>query len=319
MTSNREAQSAGRRIGVVRRLRNSVEELFMRIAATGVVPPAVFLRSVPDESDLPARTGHLTLEIVSHCWKYDFLLAYQLSSLVNHPPSRLSITMTVFHSPEDRGTSRLLEMFGAIAVEGVSWNWVALEKERLFRRSIGRNMAARTTSADWIWFTDCDVIFHEGALDSLAESLQGRRDRLVFPRVERTTPLLDRDDPMLTAATGDPRIVEIDTSRFRPRPLEVAKGPMQITHGDVARAVGYCEELRVYQRPADHWRKAWEDRAYRWLLRTDGTPLDVSSVHRIRHASKGRYVEGTLGGRIRGWIRRLESTVRERFGDRRSK
>lgn len=294
-----------------------LEELLMRVAVIGIVPPGLFERSVPDSTDLPARTGHLDLEIVSHCWRYHFLLAYQLSSLVNHPPSRLSVTMTVFHSPEDRPTVEMLEFFGAIAAEGVTWNWVPLDKQRLFRRSIGRNQAARASSADWIWFTDCDVVFHEGALDSLATILQGRRERLVFPRVESTTPLLNDDDPMLRASAGEPRVVEIDTSRFSPRPLEVAKGPMQITHGDVARAVGYCDALKIYQRPANHWRKAWEDRAFRWLLRTQGTPLDVPSVYRIRHAFKGRYRDQSIGARVRGAIRRLESAFRERWLERR--
>lgn len=319
MIDEMTGSSFSRGTDVLRRLRSGAEELFMRVAASGVVPARLFLRSVPDEKDLPARTGDLTLEIVSHCWKYQTLLAYQLGSLVKHPPSRLTVTMTVFYSPEDAGTCRLLETIGEVAVEGVTWNWVALEKERLFRRAIGRNMAARASSADWIWFTDCDVLFHEGALDSLAECLQGRRDRLVFPRVEWVTPLLDKGDPMFNVSTRDQPVLEVDTSRFRPRPLDVAKGPMQITHGDVSRAVGYCEQLSVYQRPANHWRKAWEDRAYRWLLRTEGTPLEVSSVYRIRHASKGRYTDGTVGSRIRGGIRLLESTVKERLRDWRQK
>ncbi|MCA1733459.1 MAG: glycosyltransferase [Acidobacteria bacterium] len=296
----------------VTRLRTGVEEIFMRIAASGVVSPRFFQPSVPDPANLPARTGHLSLEVVSHCWQYHFLLAYQLSSLVNHPPSGISVTMTVFYAHEDRATGELLEFFGGMAVPGVTWNWIALERELLFRRAIGRNFAARNSSADWIWFTDCDVVFYEGCLDGLAQCLEGKQDRLVFPRIERTTSLLDRLDPMLTATAEGPRLVEIDTSRFEPRPLGVAKGPMQITHGDVARAVGYCEVLPVYHRPAERWRKAWEDRAFRWLLRSDGTPLDIPAVYRIRHASKGRYGEPTLVGRLRGAIRGAESRFAEK-------
>lgn len=258
------------------------------------------------------RTGHLQLEIVSHCWNYDHLLAYQLSSLVQFPPSRLSVTMTVFHTPEDLRTAALLEYFGAMRVPGVRWNWAALEKSHLLRRAIGRNRAALETKADWIWFTDCDVVFHRDCLDSLADQLQGRRDSLVHPDREHVTSLLPPEDPML-AAGGSPRMVEIDPSRFTERPCEIAKGPMQITHGEVARAAGYCRSIAIYQKPVPSWRKAYEDRAFRWLLGSRGTPIDLPGVYRIRHASKGRYDARPGFGAIRGTIRRIDSWIQERW------
>lgn len=283
----------------------TAQEVFLRVAATGFVPAWLFQRSRPDRDALAARTGRLELEIVSHCWNYDFLLAYQLSSLVNHPPVDLDVRMTVFYTPEDRRTAELLEFFSARTVPGVTWNWQPLEKSMLLRRSIGRNLAARRTTADWVWFTDCDVIFHRGCLDTLAKRLQGRRDPLVHPREESCTPLLPHSHPMLSAAAGEPKIVEIDTSRFVPRTLEQATGPLQITHGDVARTFGYCDALPVYQKPTDRWRKCYEDRAFRWLLRTRGVGIDVPGVYRIRHASKGRYAGNRPSAVIRGSSRRL--------------
>lgn len=296
--------------GRFQQLRARVAGVLMRIAASGIVPARMFLPSLPGE--LAPKTGRLRLEIVSHCWNYDQLLAYQLSSLVNHPPSDVTVTASVFYSPEDEGTAATLAFFEQMNVPGVTWNWRPLDKYSLFRRAIGRNIAAKTTGADWIWFTDCDVIFHDGCLDALGAQLQGRRDRLVFPRIEHCTPLLTADDPLLSAAADGPRLVEIDTSLFHPRTLEVAKGPMQITHGDLARAVGYCEALDVYQRPEPRWSKAWEDRAYRWLLRTDGAPIDVPAVYRIRHSSKGRYRKTGFLRKLRGMSRRLQSVWRDR-------
>jgi hypothetical protein len=309
---DRNARAGNRHARTITKIRAGADEFYMRLAVSGLVAPQRYLPSVPAPESLPARRGRLHLEIVSHCWRYHFLLAYQLSSLVLHPPTNLSVTMTLFYAPDDEPTSAMLDFFGAIEVPGVRWNWVALDRSQLFRRAIGRNLAARNSSADWVWFTDCDVVFHEGCLDGLGEALQGRQDLLVFPRVERTTSLLASSDPMLTAAANQPLVVQIDTARFTLRSLDVAKGPVQITHGDVARAVGYCAALAVYQRPADHWRKAWEDRAFRWLLRTEGTPLEIPGVHRIRHAAKGRYMERSIGSRIRGTIRRVESHYRER-------
>lgn len=284
---------------------------FMRIAAGGWVPARWFLPELPGESARAARTGRLSLEIVSHCWGYAHLQAYQLSSLVRHPPAQLDVTMTVFYSEEDAVTVALLEYFGGIQVPGVTWNWRRLDKHSLFRRAIGRNLAARETRCDWVWFTDCDVVFHAGCLDGLAAALQGRRDALVFPREERVSELLAPDDPMLAAAQGAPRVVDIDPARFYAQQRGRATGPLQIAHGDMARACGYCAQLAVYQKPVARWAKAHEDRAFRWLLRTQGVPVEVPGVHRIRHASKGRYSSG--------WSTRLRGAIRQRQIDRRER
>ena len=54
---------------------------FFRFAAGGWVPPQWFEPDLPTELDRAARTGHLKLEVVSHCWNYSHFLVYQLSSL----------------------------------------------------------------------------------------------------------------------------------------------------------------------------------------------------------------------------------------------
>lgn len=280
--------------------------LFFRLAASGLVSPRFFLRNLPSPGQLPGRLRRLQLEIVSHCWQYSHLLAYQLSSLVLYPPKNVDVRMTVFFSPEDTRTMELLRFFASHAVTNVTWHWHELARPRLFRRAIGRNLAAQATAADWIWFTDCDVVFHRDCLDTLAEGLQGRCDRLVFPRQESCTRLLASDDALLRAAAEAPAIVEIDPARCEPVTHDRAVGPLQITHGDVARQVGYCAVLPYYQQPAPTWQKAYEDRAFRWLLRTEGTPIDVPGVFRIRHLDKGRYRDGHWTSHVRRNVRRLQ-------------
>lgn len=292
-------------------LRDGIELWFLRLAAGGLVPARWFSSELPARQERAARTGRLSLEIVSHCWGYAHMLAYQLSSLVHYPPSQLDVTMTVFHAAEDADTVAMLEYFGAMQIPGLTWNWQVLDKGRLFRRAIGRNLAARATVCDWIWFTDCDVVFHAGCLDGLADALQGRRDVLVFPRVEHTSALLESADAMLHAARGTPRMVDIDVTRFNAQQRRRATGPLQITHGDIARACGYCGNLRVYQQPSRRWAKAHEDRAFRWLLRTHGEPVDVPGVYRIRHVSKGRYQGSRLSNFVRTLIRRIQLRFRE--------
>ena len=230
------------------RLRNTIEDLFIRVAASGFLPASWWLK-LPDPATIAARRGGLSIDIVSHCWQYGHLLAYQLSSLVNFPPTRAMVRMTVFYAPEDLRTRAMLDFFGAIRVPGVDWDWRAIEPGRLFRRSIGRNLIARSTTADWVWFTDCDIIFHRGCLDALTEQLQGRTDRLVYPREERVTAMLVETDSLLAAERDRPRVVDINTGDFSQLAVPQATGAYQIVHGDIARACGYCEQVALFQRP----------------------------------------------------------------------
>lgn len=297
---------------LIERSTHAAALLYFRLAAGGMMPPTCYAGCLPPFDQRAARTGPLKLEIVSHCWRYAHFLAYQLSSLVKFPPMRLMVTMTVFYSPEDRPTVDLLERFGSRNVARVAWNWQPLPKERLFRRAIGRNAAALASAADWVWFTDCDLMFRDRCLDVLSERLQGRRDALVYPREERVTSLLGHDDPLFNMPSGSAMLRDIDPASFtRVLRRHRATGPLQITHGDVARACGYCNAIGAYQRPAARWQKAHEDRIFRWLLGTQGVPLDIPGVYRIRHAEKGRYagLAGLSG--IRGWCRRAQERLRK--------
>jgi len=284
---------------------------FFRFAAGGWVPPQWFEPDLPPEQDRAARTGHLKLEVVSHCWNYSHFLVYQLSSLALFPPTKLDVTMTVFFSPEDTKTVELLAFFEKQPVPGVTWNWQSIPKQALFRRGIGRNRAALATQADWVWFTDCDLMFRDGSLDALSGVLQGRRDALLFPAEERTTDLLASDNPMLRAGNEGPQVLDIDTSSFSSRTISKATGPLQIAHGDVCRAVGYCRNIGLYQQPVDSFAKCHEDRAFRWLLRSQGHPIDVPGIYRIRHVAKGRYTGNDTRSKFRTWLRVWQSRWRD--------
>ena len=286
----------------------SLEGRFLRLAASGLIPARWYQPTLPQPQP---KQAPLSLEIVSHCWNYAHLLVYQLSSLVNYPPKKLRVTMTVFYNSEDTRTQELLNYFTSLEVENVTWNWRELPKQALFRRAIGRNLAAKQTQADWVWFTDCDLLFQDDCLEALSAQLEGRTDRLVYPQMERCTSLLANDDPMLKPA-AKPQVMQINTSQFEEYPRTRATGPLQITHGDVARACGYCDALSYYQQPSATWCKAYEDRAFRWLLRTQGTPLDIPGVFRIRHIHKGRYTGSATQSKIRTSLRRLSSWWKEK-------
>lgn len=288
-----------------------IEGRFLRLAAGGLIPAKWYLPNIPPVEARAAKSGNLDIEIVSHCWNYAHLLNHQLSSLVTFPPTKGSITMTVFYCPEDKNTSELLAFFSKVEVPNITWNWCELPRIALFRRTIGRNKAALETKADWVWFTDCDLMFREGCLDGLIDRLQNRQDALVYPKIERCTSLLTEEDPMLSFDTKNIEVQDIDTTQFTEIERTRATGPLQITHGDIARQCGYCKVLDYYLQPSNTWCKAYEDRAFRWLLRTQGTPLDIPNVYRIRHVVKGRYTGSSVNTSFRSRVRRITTWLKE--------
>jgi hypothetical protein len=293
--------------------RDDIELLWWRTAMSGLLPGRWWCRP-PPRSALTARRGKLTIEIVSHCWQYGHLLAYQLSSVAANPPREATLTMTVFHATEDQRTTAVLAHFKGLAIDGVRWNFQALPSGELFRRSIGRHRASKASAADWLWYTDCDIVFEAGCIDGLAAALQGRNDPLVYPREERVTPMLQAEDPILAAAGGGSPFVRVDAADFTPlvNPPK-AKGAYQIVHGDFARTVGYCAEIGLFQRPAPRWAKTYEDSAYRWLVGEDGVGIDVPAIYRIRHVHKGRYGDNDSAlAKARSGIRRAKAGITER-------
>ncbi|HEY7776142.1 MAG TPA: glycosyltransferase family 2 protein, partial [Kineobactrum sp.] len=149
----------------------------------------------------------------------------------------------------------------------------------------------------------------EGCLDALADVLQGRRDALVFPEEERTTDLLAQDNVMLSA-TSKPRVVDVVTGLFTSEHPSRATGPLQIAHGDVCRAVGYCRHIGLYQQPAERFTKCHEDRAFRWLVQSQGEPVPIPGVYRICHIAKGRYTGSKANTKIRTVLRLLRSKLK---------
>ena len=278
---------------------------FFRLILTRIMPASWYREPLPKTEERKAVDGFFKLEIVSHCWGYSNMLTYQLSSFVNNPPTKCALTVTVFYAKEDTKSQAVIDFFKEKEVENVTWNFQALSKGKLFRRGIGRNMVARATKADWLWFTDCDIIFHKNCLDSLADALQGKQETLYYPRQERTTEMLAQDDPMLRQ-DSEPQLVDIDTEGFSLHSRDKAKGAFQIVHGDVARAIGYCEKLKVFQTEDTRWRKTYEDTAFKWLISSEGVPLDVDGVFQIRHVQKGRYSQDSNVSKVRSKIRRLQ-------------
>lgn len=297
------------------------------LLAGSPVPAEWIYPSAPGPTERSARRGRLHIELVSHCWQYSNLLSYQLHSLLQQRIEHADITYTLFYNDTDRATVSLLELIKTRVAETpksvpanqallskadpatmpINWNFRPLPKPELFRRAIGRNRAALATRADWIWFTDCDLVFLPGCLDGLAAALQGRTDALVFPAREYRTIAYTDQDTVRAVQLERAELKAVDADELECFEITRATGPLQITHGDVARAVGYCRHAEAYLVPAtERFQKCTEDRVFRWMLGTQGVPLEIPGVCRIQHADKGRYRTGSSSAKWRKWIRTVK-------------
>ena len=274
-----------------------------------VLPLSWFAPRAPRSEELSIAETPIKLQIVSHCWNYSHLSLFQLSSIVNYPPRDCELTYTLFYALEDKGMCELVSRFSDMQVPNVTWDWQVLPKAELFRRAIGRHRAATASKADWLWFTDCDLIFHEGCLDSVAKAVVGKQAVMVFPAYEGITDLLPSEHPMLNQTTADGGTIDIDPTLFQRNTITKAKGAFQIVHGDVARTAGYCGSIPLYQQPSEQWRKTYEDTVFRRLIECEGEPVDIVNLYRIRHAEKGRYAKGTSLSAFRKRLRKATDNV----------
>jgi hypothetical protein len=241
------------------------------------------------DSKLPVTS----VEIVTHCYRYSRLLCYHLSSLLLSPPT-VPTQVTVFTSPCDEYTLRAVDYFHTLGLSVRAW---PLERAELFRRSIGRNMAARATEADLVWFADCDYWFGEGCLDSLTICTE---EHLYTPQrvvIHKQHELGDKCIHRLTL--GCPRLVDISPEDFMSRRVRRAIGGIQIVTGDTARKHGYLETWRKgrYMKPSNDsgFQRCAMDSQYRKMLVQQGIAtkhISIPNTFRLRHSAVGRVTPG---------------------------
>lgn len=236
------------------------------------------------------------IEICSHCWagtlpQYAALLRYQLSSLVLYP-SQVRVGITVCYCPEDEATKRVLLDF----LERTDWgqlrlNVVPLGADAVGRRSIGRNLVAKRTEADLVWFADVDMVFREGCLDTLwdfwlADEHKPKMYWVPELWIHKTHGLGDR---AIEAADGSQMFVDIDPDEFQRTRYSRAIGGVQIVTGDTCREQGYLDEYAKWQQPRTDghpFKDFRDDVVFRKRLREQGPfkEVQVPELYRIRHS-----------------------------------
>ena len=233
-----------------------------------------------------------SINIITHCWalhlpQYATMLRCQLASIVHHQPS-CKVTVHVCYAAADHLTRDVIAL--ATLWQTTTFRVVGYEMppEKLMRRGIGRNELALANTADVVWFTDCDYMFGEGCLDTLAAQIDTLKP-LSYPAVVN----IHRDH-----ATGDAYLYEVNVlprhirppirkTDFKPQRMIRAIGGVMIVTGEVA-ALGFCDKSRRFMAPIEEtegWQRSRCDRAARieWGFGT-GRRIELPEVYRLRHS-----------------------------------
>lgn len=238
-----------------------------------------------------------TIELVTHCYcprgtdTYAEHLKWQWASLLHYCPRTCHVLLTICYTQQDTATAlrvQAIEESAKRTAPHLSVQAMDLPPERLFRRAIGRNVAALWTNAQAIWFTDVDYLFGPGALDAVAAKVP-RTAGLTIPAQVQIQVDHATGDRMIAAHRAE-QFPSIDPTLFASRKQRLAIGGCQIVGGDLARRIGYLDGTRWVQPvdPMAGFRSCRCDKAWRQLNGLNSVRLSIPNVYRIRHSEDGR-------------------------------
>ena len=224
------------------------------------------------------------IEVISHCFgvRYAALLVYHFSSLVLRESK--PITMTVIYIIDDKPTITVLEYFSKLNVPWIRWNFIPMVSKLVYQRPIGRNIAAKQSTADIVWFADCDYVFGDGCLDTLWALHPLKNDAVFWPEgILYCTNLSCWKEIVSITRKGDeviPKIVDVNPLQFTLTIMKRAIGGVQIVSGDTARKYGYLPDDAIWQRPIQKYDH--DDGTAFWREQFDSlSKLTLPNVYRI--------------------------------------
>jgi hypothetical protein len=229
------------------------------------------------------------ITIVPHCWAavqphYATMLRAQLSSIVKFKPE-VDVKVVVCCCLEDVETMTVIGDFLPL----LKLSPLLLEKEELWRRSIGRNrVALGDVDSHVIWFADCDYLFMQGALDNVAYSWFGLGNpTMMWPRGYMANMEKAEIDKFIEESKGKRGLILPDVTHFGWKSNDRAIGGLQIVSGEYCRKHGYINSGKWIRPPAgSSFANTTCDIKFRNKVKKAGPclPLDkVPGLCRMRH------------------------------------
>ena len=225
----------------------------------------------------------MKFEIVTHNHNYPRLLAWQLSSLVLHPPVGHQIKYSLWCEPEDAPLRGVINYFQTKLPSNVLLETNTVEAGLLRNRAHGRNLSALKTDADWVWFTDTDYMFLRNCWSDLYQQLLGKSDIRFAAPLEIYETDWPTGDQMI-AEMVEPAVRDVDLFNIPKVNKHIAIGGLQIAHGPTVREIGYCGWLSG---PREQWDFRSDIRFRRQEEMNPKLEVKLDAVLRIRHSQRG--------------------------------
>jgi hypothetical protein len=260
--------------------RNKRKEAEQKDVITSAAPTS-------DPSILPEK---LTIEICIHCFNYQKRLDWMLSSVLQQKGNVPNIIINISHCPNN-GNPSTESVISLFREKGLNIKETMLTEQEMSNRAIARNRQATETTADYILFSDSDLVYSEEFFEDLQKNIKEKyRDINVVMGADRFS--LDdqfcikwfeqdkRDYPCIIENVAN--IVSTWKVKWK-RGKGTAPGFFQLVKVKILKEKGGG---LVTGRAKDHWRRTIADRALR--IRLGGRiGIDTKPMYHLNHDRGG--------------------------------
>lgn len=111
------------------------------------------------------------LEISIHTYNYQRRLCWMLSSILQQTGNTPDIVVSISYTPNN-GNPTTESVISFFREKGLNIIDVILKKEEVSNRAIARNIRTKETTADWILFADCDMVYDRLFFDHLKKEVE---------------------------------------------------------------------------------------------------------------------------------------------------
>ena len=253
----------------------------------------------------------MSIRIVTHCYaeklpQYAQFLRYQLTSLFLYKP-HVRIAITTCCTATDEATHKVLNDFSDYKIPDVTLSIITLSPSDLFRRCIGRNIAAGYSSEDVVFFTDVDHVFQVGFLDRVwktylkLEGLDRKPDMFYPSEIMIHKDHAIGDELVRNSLESDDTMLFINASDFELKRYNRAIGGVQIVPRRVIQKRGYLDGDRKWQRPRTDNKPFGDfrdDVAFRSICEKNGgvTKAKMPGLFRLRHSRTTYQADKIING-----------------------
>jgi len=232
-----------------------------------------------------------TILFVSHCYAVEHshfsrAMLLQAASLARYEGPH-QIIYGLCYSPDDWITSdRITNIISWPSPMKFSLNPMPINM--LGKRCIGRNLLAKQTSADVVWFTDVDHLFTAECINTLLEMDWPDGVSLRYPGlIQISRDHVTGDRTMNRHTVNLPHTFEINPDDYVDKKYARAIGGVQIVSGQYAREHGYLDGTSWIGPCRKPFRTFKDDIAFRSRCSQDGRieRIDLPGVFRVRHST----------------------------------